>query len=93
MTFRLRPEAKFSDGTPVTTDDVVFSLQTLRDKGLPRFKTYYSKVKKSTRRTSVRFVITQDGGDRELPLLLGFMPIFRSTFGKTASSTQHPSTR
>ena len=27
--FRLRPEAKFSDGTPVTTDDVVFSLETL----------------------------------------------------------------
>ena len=30
MTFRLRPEAKFSDGTPITSADVVFSLETLR---------------------------------------------------------------
>ena len=45
ITFRLRPEARFSDGRPVTSADVVFSLETLRDKGLPRFKTYYSKIK------------------------------------------------
>ena len=38
FTFKLRPEAKFSDGTPVTAADVVFSVETLRDKGRPNFK-------------------------------------------------------
>jgi peptide/nickel transport system substrate-binding protein len=38
FTFKLRPEAKFSDGTPVTAADVVFSLETLRDRGRPNFK-------------------------------------------------------
>jgi hypothetical protein len=46
FTFRLRPEAKFSDGTPVTAADVVFSMETLRDKGRPNFKNSYSKITK-----------------------------------------------
>ncbi len=36
VTFKLRPEAKFADGTPVTADDVVFSFNTLKEKGHPR---------------------------------------------------------
>ncbi len=36
VTFRLRPEAKFADGSPVTADDVVFSFETLKEKGHPR---------------------------------------------------------
>lgn len=36
--FTLRPEARFSDGTPVTADDVVFSYEILRDEGLPSFR-------------------------------------------------------
>lgn len=36
--FTLRPEARFSDGTPVTGDDVVFSYEILRDEGLPSFR-------------------------------------------------------
>lgn len=35
VTFKLRPEAKFADGTPITADDVVFSFQTIKDKGHP----------------------------------------------------------
>ncbi len=46
FTFKLRPEAKFSDGTPVTAADVVFSMETLRDKGRPNFKNSYSKITK-----------------------------------------------
>ena len=46
FTFKIRPEAKFSDGTPVTAADVVFSLETLRDKGRPNFKNSYSKITK-----------------------------------------------
>lgn len=36
--FTLRDEARFSDGTPVTADDVVFSYEILRDEGLPSFR-------------------------------------------------------
>ncbi|MGN7869036.1 extracellular solute-binding protein [Paracoccus sp. 22332] len=36
--FNLRPEAKFSDGTPLTAHDVLFSFETLRDKGLSSFR-------------------------------------------------------
>ncbi len=75
MTFVLRPQARFSDGTPVTSQDVVFSLATLRDHGLPRFKTYYSKIKKIETPDVRTIVMTQDEGDRELPLIMGLMPI------------------
>ena len=40
VTFRLDPRARFSDGTPVTADDVIFSWQLLRDHGRPNFRTY-----------------------------------------------------
>jgi microcin C transport system substrate-binding protein len=36
--FTLRPEAQFSDGTPVTAQDVLFSYEILRDEGLPSFR-------------------------------------------------------
>ncbi len=74
--FKLRGEAQFSDGTPVTVDDVVFSLETLRDKGRPNHKYYYSKVAEIVRpdAQTVRFVFGPDG-DREMPLIMGLMPI------------------
>jgi len=74
--FRLRGEARFSDGTPVTVDDVVFSLETLRDEGRPNHKYYYSKVAEIVRpdAQTVRFVFGPDG-DREMPLIMGLMPI------------------
>lgn len=75
MTFVLRREARFSDGHPVTSADVVFSLETLRDHGLPRFKTYYSKIKTIETPDQRTIVLTQDAGDRELPLIIGLMPI------------------
>lgn len=74
--FRVREDARFSDGTPVTVDDVVFSLETLRDKGRPNHKYYYSKVAEIVRpdAQTVRFVFGPDG-DREMPLIMGLMPI------------------
>lgn len=42
--FHLRPEAKFSDGTPLTAHDVLFSFELLRDKGLSSYRTIISKV-------------------------------------------------
>jgi peptide/nickel transport system substrate-binding protein len=76
VTFTIDPAAKFSDGNPVTADDVVFSWQLLRDKGRPNFRTYYSKVAKAEALSArvVRFDLT-GANDRELPLILGLMPI------------------
>jgi peptide/nickel transport system substrate-binding protein len=76
VTFSLNPAATFSDGKPVTAEDVVFSWRLLRDRGRPNFRTYYVKVANAealTERT-VRFDLT-GADDRELPLILGLMPI------------------
>ena len=67
FTFKLRPEAKFSDGSPVTAADVVWSMETLRDKGRPNFKISYSKVKSVETPDDHTLIFKQDAGDRELP--------------------------
>ena len=76
VTFHLNPRARFSDGQPVRAADVLFSWQLLRDKGRPNHRLYYAKVThaEAVNETTVRF---EFGGasDRELPLILGLMPI------------------
>lgn len=76
VTFRLNPRATFSDGRPVLAADVLFSWQLLRDKGRPNHRQYYAKVARAEAldERTVRFDF---GGepDRELPLILGLMPI------------------
>jgi peptide/nickel transport system substrate-binding protein len=77
--FTLNSEAKFSDGMPVSVDDVIFSHAVLRDRGRPNHRSYYKKVSKveKTGPRSVRF--TFDGsGDREMPLIMGLMPVLPS---------------
>jgi peptide/nickel transport system substrate-binding protein len=76
VTFTLDPRARFSDGKPVTQEDVIFSWQILRDKGRPNFRTYYTKVVKAEAvgERGIRFDLT-GADDRELPLILGLMPI------------------
>jgi peptide/nickel transport system substrate-binding protein len=76
VTFHLDPAAKFSDGTAVTPDDVIFSWQLLRDKGRPNHRTYYAKVTKAEAvgERAVRFDLS-GADDRELPLILGLMPV------------------
>ena len=76
VTFTLDPAAHFSDGTPVTAGDVVFSWQLLRDHGRPNHRTYYARVAKAEilNPRSVRFDLV-DTSDREMPLILGLMPV------------------
>jgi peptide/nickel transport system substrate-binding protein len=76
VTFTINPAARFSDGKPVTPEDVIFSWQLLRDHGRPNFGIYYSKVKKADviAPRTVHFDLG-DAGDRELPLIIGLMPI------------------
>src|SRR3954453_21886043 len=76
VTFTLDPAARFSDGRPVTAEDVVFSWQLLRDHGRPNHRTYYSKVTKAE--VLGAGIVRFDFGaseDRELPLILGLMPV------------------
>lgn len=89
FTFKLRPEAKFSDGSPVTSADVVWTMETLRDKGRPNFKNSYSKVKTVETPDERTIIFRQEVGDRELPLILGVMPILSKAFfeGKTFDET------
>jgi peptide/nickel transport system substrate-binding protein len=76
VTFTLDPAAHFSDGTPVTAEDVAFSWQLLRDHGRPNHRTYYSRVAKAEilDPRTIRFDFA-DTSDRELPLILGLMPV------------------
>ena len=77
VTFHLDPDARFSDGRPVRAEDVLFSWALMRDKGRPNHRLYYAKVAKAEAPDD-RTVRFDFGGapDRELPLILGLMPIF-----------------
>lgn len=81
VAFTLRKEARFSDGKPVTADDILFSHSLLRDKGRPNHRTYYSKISKAekTGPRTVKFTFNEQG-DREMPLIMGLMPILPRHF-------------
>jgi peptide/nickel transport system substrate-binding protein len=73
--FTLDERAKFSDGQPVTPDDVIFTLQLLAEKGLPRYGVTASKIEKMEKvgTLGVRFTFKQ--ADRELPMIIANFPI------------------
>jgi peptide/nickel transport system substrate-binding protein len=75
FTFKLRPEAKFSDGAAVTAADVQWSMETLRDKGRPNFKNNIGKLAKIEIIDDHTIKFTQEKGDRELPMIIGLVPI------------------
>ena len=81
VTFELRPEARWHDGQPITPADVIWSFETLRDKGAPFYRTYYKAVKSAaqTGPHSVTFTFTK-AHDRELPLIMGDLPILPKHF-------------
>ncbi len=76
VTFQIRPEARFADGTPVTPDDVLFSCSLLKSKGRPNHRSYYAKVATAEKigERGVKFTFA-GGGDREMPLIMGLMPV------------------
>jgi peptide/nickel transport system substrate-binding protein len=75
--FTLREGARFSDGAPVTVEDVLWSFETLGTQGSPRYLGAWAKVARAeaTGPRSVRF--TFNTPDRELPLILGLRPILQ----------------
>ncbi len=84
VTFYLRPEAKFADGTPLTADDVVFSFDTLKSKGHPIYHQTLQDVAKAEALDphTVRYTF---GGDlvRDLPLTVATLPIFSKAYYAT----------
>ena len=75
-TFHLDPAARFSDGTPITADDVRFTFDLLKAKGRPQQRQAFAEVKgvSTPDPRTVRFDLAGIG-DRELPLFLGLMPV------------------
>ena len=83
VTFRIRPEAKFSDGSPILASDVKYSFDTLMSTlANPQFRTVYADVKQAVV-VSDR-VIRYDFKNRnpELPVIVGALPVFSRNWGK-----------
>jgi peptide/nickel transport system substrate-binding protein len=75
--FTLREEARFSDGSPVTVEDVIWSYETLGTQGNARYRGLWSQIEtlEQTGPRTVRFTFKKI--DRELPLLAGLQPILK----------------
>ena len=74
--FRLDPRARFSDGTPITSADVLFTFELFKDKGRPQQRSAYTLVKhvEMPDNETIRFDFP-GVDDRELPLILALMPV------------------
>lgn len=75
--FELNPDARFSDGTPVTVDDVIFSLEVIAEKGRPPYRNWYAAIKEKVVTAPNRLKLVFENGDnRELPLLIALAPVY-----------------
>ena len=76
VAFTLRRDASWHDGKPVTVEDVIWSFNILKSKGLPHYRYYYADVEAPVRigKRTVKFTFT-GGVNRELPLIVGEIPI------------------
>jgi microcin C transport system substrate-binding protein len=74
--FKLRADARWHDGKPITADDVIWTFETLRQKGHPHYRAYYAAVAAAEKAgdLGVRFSF-KPGQNRELPLILGQLPV------------------
>lgn len=76
VAFSVNPKARFHDGKPVTAEDIVFSFNILREKGVPLYRHYFGSVDTAEADGDKRVVFKFKHGDnRELPLILGQMPV------------------
>ena len=75
--FSLHPEARFSDGSPVTVEDVIWSYETLGTIGHPRYHGLWKKIETVTQTGPRKVKFTFVAEDRELALLVGLRPILK----------------
>jgi len=81
VAFTLRPTARFHDGTPMTVEDVIWTLETLKTKGQPFFRSYYAQVVKAEKVGERKVKFTFGPGDnRELPLIVGQLPVLSKAY-------------
>ncbi len=75
VTYRLRAKARWHDGKPITSDDVLFSFDVLK-KNSPFYGAYYRHVVKVETTAEREVTFTFDGpGNRELPQIVGQLPV------------------
>lgn len=92
--YTLNPKATWHDGKPITPEDVIFSFNTLMEKGTPFWAQYYHNVKKAekTGARKVKFSFDQ-AGNRELPMIMGQLPVLPKHYWqgrKFDAPTQEP---
>jgi len=82
--FNLRRKARWHDGTPITADDVVWSFETLMEKGTPFYRYYYSAIDnaEALNEHRVRFNF-KESGNQELPLITGQLPVLPKHYWET----------
>ncbi|MEO5338891.1 MAG: extracellular solute-binding protein [Magnetococcus sp. MYC-9] len=81
VTYQLHPNARFSDGSPVTAEDVVFSFNTLKSgKAHPLYQSYWQDIQSAVPLDAqrIRFEFAQK--NRELPLIIGELPVLNRQF-------------
>jgi microcin C transport system substrate-binding protein len=86
VTYRLRKEARWHDGEPVTPEDVIFSLEALK-KYSPMYASYYRHVVKAEKSGERDVTFTFDGpGNRELPTIVGELTVLPKHYWEGSDS-------
>jgi len=87
--FVIRKEAHWHDGRPITADDIIWSFNTLIEKGQPFYRYYYSNVARveKVNTLTVRFSF-KSGKNRELPLIIGQIPILPKHYWENRDFTK-----
>ena len=89
VAFEIRPEARFSDGRPITAEDVVWTFETLREKGRPSIAVQLTDVKDAVAEGERRVVFHfKTNLNRELPLMVGGLPIMPKHWWATRDFTK-----
>lgn len=93
--FTMRPEARFSDGVPITAEDVVFTYEVLLEKGSPSYRVILKDIEKveALEPNKVKFTFRQGASMRDLPALAGGLAILPKHYYETvdfAESTMVP---
>ena len=92
--YNLRPEARFSDGSPLTAEDVEFSYELLLEQGLPSFAAVLARVVESVEIENphrIRFNFKTEGPTRDHPITIGSIPVFsKAWFERTGSRLDKP---
>src|SRR5207244_1789018 len=89
VVYTLRKGARFHDGSPMTPEDIIWTFNTLREKGHPRYRSYYGDVTKLEKagERGVRFTL-KSADNRELPQIIGQMPVLSKAYWSNRDFTK-----